>query len=1202
MQTARQLILRWGALALLAWLMVVPVRTGLAANPLLEQGSEAFRRGDMREAERLLEQAVQTLRGAHGERHPDTLSAMRGLAATYGRLGRHAQALALDEEVLRLRTEVLGERHAGTLQAMNNLAETFGALGRHAEQLALHEKVLRARVEVLGERHPETLQSMNNLAETYGALGRHAERLALHEKVLRLATDVLGERHPNTLQSMNNLAETYGALGRHAEQLALHERVLRLTTDVLGERHPNTLQSMNNLANTLGALGRYAERLALNERVLRLRTEVLGKRHPSTLQSMNTLAQALGALGRHAEQLALNESVLRLMTEVRGERHPDTLGSMNNLASTYGALGRNAERLALNEKVLRLASEVLGERHPSTLLTMNSLAETLGALGRHAEQLALHEKVLRARVELLGDRHPSTLQSMNNLAETYGALGRHAEQLALHEKVLRLITDMLGERHPNTLRSMNNLANTLGALGRYAERLALNERVLELMTEVLGERHPSTLQSMNTLAQALGALGRHAEQLALNESVLRLMTEVRGERHPDTLGSMNNLAQTLGALGRHAEQLTFNERVLPLLTELLGERHPSTLQSMNNLADTFGALGRHAEQLALHEKVLRLRTEVLGDRHPSTLATLAGLAWTYVRVGRLGDAAALSDRYVAGAEWQRSQPGLSPENRQAIFRGHAERYRFFGTARGLAGQHQEAFALSELGKARTLLENMAAQRASRSGGLPASEQARLDEFNRRAAVLEQQIAQATTSQVRVSLEAARNEIAREYQALQSNLEARYPKYAQLSDVKIVEAADLPGLIPADATVISYLVSGTNVSAFAINAAGQLRFGRLAVIPHLADAVEIVRRGQSSRAPLVRSLAASGQRAWKWPDGSYRMLDAAQQPPAGAAEVTDHLEVARFLGARLLQPLAKALQGKASWIISPDGPLAQLPFETLPFGDQGEPAAAAAAIHYTQSMSVYSLSRRMQQQYESLTDRMDLFAMGNPDYGPTPIHPRDRRELMRRTTVHSALQLRDLDAAWTPLPGTEAEIRAAAALFPGSTRAYLGPQATEQQLQALDDSGQLKGFRYLLFSAHGFLSTDQPALSSIVLGLTQRTAEADGYVTAAEWAGYDLRSDLTILSACDTGVGKVVSGEGVMGLPFALFVAGNVNTVLTLWPVDDQATAAFITRFLVRLKAGQKAAAALAETKREFMRHARFSHPSYWAPFVLVGAG
>jgi TonB family protein len=964
------------------------------------------------------------------------------------------------------------------------------------------------------------------------------------------------------------------------------------------------------LAKAREAMGRADWRVAqaLLEPLLEASTKQFGERHRNTLISMNHLAQTYGALGRTAEAFALNERVLRLNTEDLGERHRDTLTSMNNLAHTYGALGRTTEALTLNEKVLRLRTEILSERHPDTLTSMNNLANTYAALGRTAEQLALAEKVLRLSTEIKGERHPDTVTSMNNLAAAYGDLGRPAEQLALAEKVLRLRTEILGERHADTLTSMNNLAVTYGALGRTAEQLALAEKVLRLSTEIKGERHPDTMISMNNLAATYGALGRTTKQLTLNEKVLRLRTEIQGERHPDTMLSMSNLAATYSAQGRAAEALALNEKVLRLRTDIQGERHPDTLTSMNNLAVTYGALGRTAEQLTLSEKVLRLRTEIQGERHPDTLASMSNLAGAYTSAKRFPDASALSTRYVAGAEAQRSQPGLSAENRQSVFQVYATGYRFFSIVHGLTGQTPEALRLSELSKARTLLETMAAQRAGRAGALPAAEQDQLDSLNRQTGALDQQIAQARSPEARQNLEATRNDVVRQFQALQTRLRAQYPKYAQLSDVKLVGAVDLPGLVPADAVAVSYLVSGTDVSAFVVDTAGQPRYVSLAALPNLADAVEILRRAQSDDSSLKAILAEQSQKAWRLPDGSYRLQAATLPAPKDATELTDAREVAQYLSAKLLQPLAKELQSKPRWIISPDGPLAQLTFESLPFvGADGktEPAIAAAEIHYTQSLSVYALSRNLQKQYETLKDRQALFAMGNPDYTQGPlnaVNPRDRRGLKRSTPVRVAQQLRDLDSAWVNLPGTETEVKAVAKLFPGSASTYLGAQATEQQLQALNDKGQLKNYRYLLMSAHGYLSAEQPALSSIVLGLKNRTPDADGYVTASEWPGYDLRSDLTVLSACDSGVGKVLSGEGVMGLPFALFVAGNVNTILSLWPVDDEATAEFVTSLFAKIRAGQSAAQALAQTKREFAKHRKFSHPTYWAPFILVGAG
>ena len=125
-------------------------------------------------------------------------------------------------------------------------------------------------------------------------------------------------------------------------------------------------------------------------------------------------------------------------------------------------------------------------------------------------------------------------------------------------------------------------------------------------------------------------------------------------------------------------------------------------------------------------------------------------------------------------------------------------------------------------------------------------------------------------------------------------------------------------------------------------------------------------------------------------------------------------------------------------------------------------------------------------------------------------------------------------------------------------------------------------------------------SPAVLSQQGNPPEIDGYVTASEWPLYDVKSDLTVLSACDTGVGRTQAGESVMGLPYALFVAGNKNTLLSLWPVDDDATAEFMRRFFTKLKAGVSQPDALRQTKQELVQHPQGSNPRNRASHVLYG--
>jgi tetratricopeptide (TPR) repeat protein len=136
-------------------------------------------------------------------------------------LGRHAEALKLDEETLAARKRVLPPDHPDTLLSMTNLVKRYWALDRHPEALKLGEETLAARKRVLGADHPSTLLSMNNLAIIHADLGRHPEALKLHEETLAARKRALPADHADTLVSMWGVAESLVKLNRGAEALPI---------------------------------------------------------------------------------------------------------------------------------------------------------------------------------------------------------------------------------------------------------------------------------------------------------------------------------------------------------------------------------------------------------------------------------------------------------------------------------------------------------------------------------------------------------------------------------------------------------------------------------------------------------------------------------------------------------------------------------------------------------------------------------------------------------------------------------------------------------------------------------------------------------------------------------------------------------------------------------------------------------------------
>ena len=323
---------------------------------------------------------------------------------------------------------------------------------------------------------------------------------------------------------------------------------------------------------------------------------------------------------------------------------------------------------------------------------------------------------------------------------------------------------------------------------------------------------------------------------------------------------------------------------------------------------------------------------------------------------------------------------------------------------------------------------------------------------------------------------------------------------------------------------------------------------------------------------------------------------------------------QWLSDALLKPLAAQIDSASQWIISPDGVLATIPWDTIPWN--GKPLGQQKQLTVIQSLSVYKLLKDREAEYVRERARapgatQPLLVMGGAVYGTGPSEQRSFQrapQVVVNGTSTAASEYQHQSAydymvsrRWPNLAGSLSEAEALHSLMGG--RKFTGRDASETMLREVSQSGELARYRNLHFAAHGYLDTTVPSLSALVLAATGKDENNDGYITAGEWPAFNLKSDLLVMSACETGLGKVVSGEGIQGLPYALYVAGNRDTLLTLWQVSDNGTAVFMKRFWEKVKAGQNHAQALTQTKREFQRGEAgkaYAEPYYWAAFVLYG--
>jgi CHAT domain-containing protein len=286
-----------------------------------------------------------------------------------------------------------------------------------------------------------------------------------------------------------------------------------------------------------------------------------------------------------------------------------------------------------------------------------------------------------------------------------------------------------------------------------------------------------------------------------------------------------------------------------------------------------------------------------------------------------------------------------------------------------------------------------------------------------------------------------------------------------------------------------------------------------------------------------------------------------------------------------------LRGRTSLVIVPDGPLWELPFQAL-LRPAGRYLVQDAAISLAPSLTALREMMKLRRKNVPAAG-VSLLAFGNP-------------ALITQSAGRAAVMQ---DEKLEPLPDAEKQVRELDGLFgrlspPARRKVYVGAEATEERLKA--EAGD---YSILHLATHGILDDRSPMYSHLALAQTTGSGNEDGLLEAWEILKMDLKAELAVLSACETARGRIGAGEGMIGLSWAMFVAGVPTTVVSQWKVRSDSTADLMTGFYTQLQA-RPAKGTPRVSRAEAMRRAalrlfgtaEYRHPFFWAGFVVVGDG
>jgi CHAT domain-containing protein/Tfp pilus assembly protein PilF len=900
-------------------------------------------------------------------------------------------------------------------------------------------------------------------------------------------------------------------------------------------------------------------------------------------QTLNNIGAVYYLLGETRKALETFDEALPI-NRATGDRkmEGETLANIGAVNDLLGEMQKALEKYNEALPILQAVGDRSGE---ATILS--NIGRVYQALGEMRKALETFDEALLLR-RTLGDRRGEAA-TLSNIGAVYNSLGEKQRALEKHNEALpicRAVGDRRGE------------ATTLGNIGAVYQSLGEARKALEkynealLMHQAVGNRRGEAI-SLNNIGGVYQLLGETRKALEKYNEAL-LIEQAVGERRVEafTLKNIGRVYQSLGEVRKALEK--YNEALL--IIQAVGDRKMEG-KTLTNIGRVYQSLGETRKALETFDEALPI-CRAVGDLDGEA-TTMLGIARVEQKRGNLTEARQTVEQAIGLIESLRIKT-VGQELRASYF---ASRQEFFETYIDLLMQmHKQnpaaafdavALAVSERARARSLLELLTEARADIRQGVDSSllerERSLQQRLNVRAAA---QVSLLNRKHTPEQADAIAKEIAAitdEYEEVQAQIRARSPRYAALTQPQPLGLIEIQQqALDEDTLLLEY-------------ALGEQRTYLWLVSQRSIDTYELPPRAE---------VEAAARRV-------YELLNV--RPKRRAPPDPQFIAQGRTLSRMLLGPVASRLGGKRLVVVAP-GALSYLPFAALPAPeDEKRPAGgyvpliAKHEVVSVPSASVLSIIRRemagrqratksvavlADPVFEENDPRLESAKNGTPS-GEKPARPASDAELSDLTRAIRTMNFPAARAGFTRLPFSRQEAEGVIAMTPKGT----GLKATDfNASRDLAMSRELSQYRILHFATHGLLNSERPELSGLVFSLIDREGKPqDGFLRLHEIYNLQLNADLIVLSACETGLGKEIKGEGLIGLTRGFMYAGAPRVVASLWSVDDLATAELMKIFYQgMLKDGLPAGAALRAAQLELSRQKRWAYPYFWSGFVLHG--
>jgi CHAT domain-containing protein/uncharacterized protein HemY len=737
--------------------------------------------------------------------------------------------------------------------------------------------------------------------------------------------------------------------------------------------------------------------------------------------------------------------------------------------------------------------------------------------------------------------------TLSQIGSIYYNLGEFQKALNYYQQGLKIFQQQKARKEQGT--TLTNIAAVYRNLGQYQKALEFNQQALTIRREVKDAVGEAT--TLNNMAAVYDNLGQYQKSLELYKEALAIFDKLKDDRGKGT--TLNNIGLNYGNQGAYTEALSYYQQALEIL-KTAGDRM-GVGRTLTNIGFAYSNLAEYQKALVSLEQALAIRREI-GDR-PGEAVTLDRMGTVHRQQNLYKTALQFYEQALAIFKEVKNSPGVG--------------YTLSNIGATLLKVGDFKAAAEQLMAAVEVWESL-------RPGLTDENKVSLFEKQAETYGLLQQ-ASIAQNKTEAALEIAERGRARAFAEL---LAARLgsDKSQQLVALKPPNIEQIKRIAAEQkATIIEYSIVAEKIYVWAIAPSGDIAFREINT-SNLDISLADVARNTLVAAAIGRNRGS------------------APEDPIAESENNSALVSTRKINRRLhqtykllIEPIADILPKNPGdrVIFIPQGVLFLIPFVALQDAG-GNYIIEKHTVSIAPSIQVLDLTRQHRQRLRS-HPKSQVLVVGNPtmpsirsiaDEAPTPL---------------------------SPLPGAEKEAIAIASIL--GTKAIVGKEATERAIVQ-----KMPQARIIHLATHGLLNelldrgfevpgaialapdrTPPTGAGTGALPLDQGDAAGDGLLTSGEIFNLKLNAELVVLSACNTGRGRI-SGDGVLGLSRSFIAAGVSSIVVSLWFVPDAPTADLMTEFYRQLQQNSDKAVALRQAMLVTMR--RHPQPSNWAAFALIG--